>query len=310
MKLPFFSAMIFAMGGMALAQNNVDSAFCWSGSSDTKWRVITGSPDSTSGWWYDFNDKNDLGYSRILFPPDIEDSEGSFFGPLVETYGGIKGEVQLDEGYQYPYAGLGFHVLNNKPQGTDITAWGGICVAYESEITFLVELVVEDEKNVTGYDNYRAPATRSVTATYANLPWDKFQQVGWGKEADRDSVLKQVATVRLRFEGNAGTSGNFMITAIGSLNTCTPIYSCQLPKTNALKQTVPASSFKATLSGRILEFDGVTSLANASVVDLQGKVMTTAPATGIMNLSALKAGMYMLRIEGQGINHSQKLLLK
>ena len=214
------------MGGIALAQNTVDSTFCWSGSVDENGRVITGSPDSTSGWWYEFSDENEGGRSDIQFPTDIETfDDGLFFGHLVESYGALKGEARLQDGYEYPYVGLAFNVWNIDKKGADITAWGGICLAYISTIAFSIELVPEDEK-MTEDDNYKAFVSKAPSGSSYNFPWDKFNQGGWGKAADRDSVLKQVSSVRLIFQGTAGTSGDFSIGAMGSLDICA-LYSRQ-----------------------------------------------------------------------------------
>ena len=67
---------------------------------------------------------------------------------------------------------------------------------------------------------------------------------------------------------------------------------------------------KATLSGRTLEFTGATALEKATVIDLQGNVMMSVPALGAMDLSMLPSGIYMLRIDGPAVHHSQKIVLK
>ena len=301
-------AALACMGGIALAQNTVDSTFCWSGSVDENGRVITGSPDSTSGWWYEFSDENDGGSSYIQFPTDIETfDDGLFFGHLVESYGALKGEARLQDGYEYPYVGLAFNVWNIDKKGADITAWGGICLAYISTIAFSIELVPEDEK-MTEDDNYKAFVSKAPSGSSYNFPWDKFKQGGWGKAADRDSVLKQVSSVRLIFQGTAGTSGDFSIGAMGSLDICALYSRCAT--THALKQTASAPSLKASLSGRMLEFTGATALATASVIDLQGNTVKSAAALGAMDLSTLPSGIYMLRIDGPAVHHSQKIVLK
>ena len=128
----------------------------------------------TAGYWYDFNDENDGGTSKITYPEDIEENTyGNFFGPLVETYLGVKGHVTLGDGYEYPYAGLGFNVLSENQEGADISSWGGIVVKYESTVGFAVELGVEDEKLVTEYDNFQARLPKSPIVSEIVLPWSK-----------------------------------------------------------------------------------------------------------------------------------------
>ena len=45
-------------------------------------------------------------------------------------------------------------------------------------------------------------------------------------------------------------------------------------------------------------------------MDLQGHIVKTATAASAMNLNTLPAGIYMLRVQGSGVNHIQKIILK
>lgn len=303
----------------ALAANTASPTFLWYASTDTIGRVETGSPDSTSGWWYFYDDSDDGGTSNVTIPADMETIESpDFIGAMAKAYGAIKATVKLNDGYEYPYAGIGFNVWNEQKEGADISAWGGICLEYQSTIGFSIELVPENEEDVTAFNNYDATVAKAATMTTMNFRWDKFrQETGWGKEANLDSVLAKTASIKLAFRNHAGTEGDFLIGMIGSLDMCckgcAPPPNCigcaPLPndRIGSDPTTIP---LKATLSGRILQLTGAAALGKATVVDLQGNVVMSAPATGIMDLSALRAGMYMLRIEGPGVNHTQKILLK
>lgn len=292
----------------ALAANTASPTFLWLASTDTIGRVETGSPDSTSGWWYFYDDSDDGGKSNITVPADIETRESpDFIGVMAEVYGAIKATIKLNDGYEYPYAGLGFNVWNEQKEGADISAWGGFCLEYQSTIGFSIELVPENEEEVTESNNYRATVAKAASMTTMNFRWDKFrQETGWGKEADLDSVLAKTASVKLAFTNHAGTEGDFLIYMVGSFGMC----SCCGPMPDRIGNSPTTIPVKATLSGRILQLTGAAALGKATVVDLQGNVVMSAPATGIMDLSALRAGMYMLRIEGPGVNHTQKILLK
>ena len=297
-----------AGAAMAFAQGPVDPEFLWDGATDTQGQVITGSTETkTSGYWYDYNDKNDGGSSAFTFPAEIEaNSYGNFYGPLVEAYYGIKATITMGEGYDYPYAGIGFNIWSEDQEGVDISAWGGICLAYESTIGFGIELGVEDEKNVTGYDKYKATVAKSPSATMANFAWAKFSQGEWGKVVSIDDVLAKTAAIKLKFEGTAGTSGNFRICQIGSLNKCTK---CEPEPIGAIKSVAAASSVKAQLSGRVLSFQGISS-AKAEVINLQGQVVKSATVSTSMDLSSLDAGIYMVRVAGKNVNLAQKIVLK
>ena len=259
-KWIMFGGLVFAAVSI-FAQEKVNETFLWDGVTDTLGQVITGSTETkTSGYWYDYNDKNDGGSSAFTFPAEIEaNSYGNFYGPLVEAYYGIKATITLGEGYDYPYAGIGFNIWSEDQEGVDISEWGGICLAYESTIGFGIELAVENEKTVTGYDNYKATVVKSPSSSTTNYPWSKFSQGGWGTEVPIDDVLAKTYAIKLKFEGTAGTSGNFLICQIGSLNQCTRCRQiCCLPPDTSISVPVrAASSVKMSLNGRILSLKGL-----------------------------------------------------
>lgn len=297
------------MGGMALAQqDSVYSTFLWDAAADTIGRVETGSPDSTSGWWYVFSDEDDGGSSYIQFPVDLEIyQDGLEFSHMAESYDAIDLKVLLGDGYEHPYAGIAFNVWNIDKKGADVSAWGGFCLSYQSTIGFNIELVPEDEAHVTERNNYKATVAKAASMTTMNFQWDKFRQdSGWGKEANLDSVLAKTAAVRLVFSGSAETKGDFLIKRVGSYGMCG---TCCAPP-DRIGNSPVALPVKATLSGHTLEFTEATALANASIVDLQGNIVISAPALGAMDLSTFPSGIYMLRIDGPAVHHSQKIVLK
>ncbi len=200
----------------------VNSSFYWDGTTDYEGRVETGSPEETSGYWFNYSDDYEGGSSRFTFPSDVEpDIYDNFFGPLVEAYGGIKASVTLDEGYDYPYVGLGFNVWSENQEGVDVSEWGGLCISYQSTIPFFIELGVEDEAILTEYVKYRASVSASNLITYVDFSWAKFKSSEFVGSVTED-VLKKVAAIKLRFAGEAGTTGDFLIQKIGSLGECRP----------------------------------------------------------------------------------------
>ena len=301
------AALACAAVAFAQTPGTVDDTFLWDGATDCVGQVITGSTETkTSGYWYEYSDANDGGSSKFIWPADVKENSFGFFSPLIETYYGIKGTVTMGEGYDYPYIAVGFDIWSGKKEGVDITKWGGICIAYESTIGFSIELAVEDEKNVAGYDNYKVIVAKSPSKTMGNFPWSKFSQGGWGTEVPQDEFLKKVASIRLRFEGVAGNSGNFRVCQVGSLNQCT---SCTALDPTEAVAVASVSSVKAQLSGRVLSFKGISS-AKAEVIDLQGQVVKSATVGSSMDLSGLDAGIYMVRIAGESVNFAQKIVLK
>ncbi|MBR4786104.1 MAG: T9SS type A sorting domain-containing protein, partial [Fibrobacter sp.] len=156
------------------------------------------------------------------------------------------------------------------------------------------------------YDNYKAAVSKAPNGSSGDYPWAKFKQGGWGKTVDQETVLQSTAAIKLKFEGTAGTSGDFNIRQVGSLGKCS---SCGSACGIGDVKTVVASSVKAQLSDRVLHFHGISS-AKAEVTNLQGEVVKSAIVSSTMDLSGLDAGIYMVRIAGKNVNFAQKIVLK
>ena len=277
--------------------------FLWDSSTDTDARVVTGSPEKTSGYWYDFNDENDEGSSQIVFPASVEHGYINYYEPLIEYYGGITGTIKLDEGYEHPYVGFAFNIWDEEEHGANISEWGGFCLEYTSELEFYVEIGVENERTITGFNNFKVPIKSSSDTVLVEVPWAKFaQESGWGKQVNMDSVLAHAAIVRLKFEGEAGTKGHFLLKKMGSLGQCSGGSDAVKPVAN--------SQVNVSVSGRMVNFEGVVPSAKVSVIDFQGHIVKSATAASTMNLNTLPAGIYMLRAQGSGVNHIQKIILK
>ena len=205
----------------AFAANTVNPTFLWDGATDTEGRVITGSPEETSGYWFSYDDANDHGTSHFQFPPefDMNTYADPSFGPMVEAFGGIKATVVLGEGYEYPYVGFGFNIWNEDQESTDITAWGGICLEYSSELDFSVIVGIENEKTVIGYSGEEVAkrVSKSSSLTVVDLLWEKFNNpfaLPIGKS--ENPAFAQAACIKLKFQEKAATTGDFFLKKIGS----------------------------------------------------------------------------------------------
>lgn len=291
----------------ALATNTVNPTFLWDGSADTTGRVITGSPEETSGYWFSYDDANDHGTSHFQFPPefDMDTYDGFSFGLMAESFGGIKATVVLGEGYENPYVGFGFNIWNEDQESADITAWGGICLQYSSELDFSVIVGIENEKTVIGYSGEEVAkrVSKSSSLTVVDLLWEKFNNpfaLPIGKS--ENPAFAQAASIKLKFREKAGTTGDFFLKKIGSYGQCSG-------STDAIKP-VANSQMNVSVSGRTVNFGRVAPSAKVSVVNLWGQVVKSATAAGAMDLNALPAGIYMLRVQGQNVNYIQRIILK
>lgn len=254
--------------------------FHWVGATDTEGKVVTGSTEDTGGYWYKYDDNSapNNGDSKITFPADVEENAyENFFGPLCEKYGGIKAEISIGPAYEYGFAGFGFNIWSENQEGVDITAWNGICLAYSSTANFAVELGVEDEGTVTGYNNYKAAVSKG-TGAIVDLPWVKFkQESSWGTIVAQSEVLEKTAAIKLKFTANS----DILISQIGSLGQCTndgtPIKS--------VKKIEPISIKNNTVS--------FVKPQNVGIFDVTGALVKSVETTSL-NMSTFKPGLYII----------------
>ena len=287
----------------AFAANTVGPTFFWDASTDAEGRIQIDSADvRTSGYWYDFNDANDGGTSKMVFPADVETTiYGSIFPELVEKYGGIKATVELGEGFKAPHAGFGFNVWNEEQDGADITAWGGFCLEYSSGMDFIVQVISEDDGTIISHTYLTKTVAKSASITTVDYEWKDFDSAG-ADSATKAAVLGNTATVRLVFFGRAGESSEFFLKKIGSHGQCSG-------GTDAIKP-VANSQVNVSVSGRMVNFGGVVPSAKVSVMDLQGHIVKSATTASAMDLNALPAGIYMLRIWSSNVHYSRRVILK
>lgn len=297
------------------AATMVSALTTWSGPNGD-YRVDTGLDDGSeeSGYWFTYADDANGGTSAITWPVATgNEYDENALDPIIDHCMGLCGTVTLGATYDYPFAGLGFNLTGPDQTGADISGWGGLCVTYTSTIAFKVDLGPEDEATYTEYNNYTAKQKVSATKTTVNIAWSDFkQESGWGITVSQDEYLGKVAAIKLKF-GNqkAGESGEFNIMEVGEYGACTGGGSVT-PPPNAISAPVAASSVKAMLSGRTLSFSGINSVAAAEVINLQGQVVLkgAVSASSSLNLASLDAGVYMVRVAGKAVNHSQKIVIK
>ena len=199
--------------------------FC--GPSGAEVRVETGMDDGsdTYGYWFTYDDASNGGYSYFSWPyGDKEDGlygEMSFAQLSVEQTGAIIGSTTIDGDFSSSagYLGLGFNVGGELQKGFDISAWNGICIIYKANAYMGLEIHPANEATVTKYDNPLATLYRpnkTTSAYVVNIPWNVFEQVGWGKAVATSTVLKSAAVISFKFTNDA----SFTIYAFGKYGTC------------------------------------------------------------------------------------------
>lgn len=317
---------IFLASAVALS-----TAFSFAGDFDTWFgdagdpQVMTGldNGQGTSGYWFSYSDSKDGGASAITWPASlVTDYSDEAMDNVVAVCGGICGDVTLSAGtitYD-PFVGIGFNIagehekdVNPTPDPADATAWGGVCIAYDSELVPSLELGLGDteDKNLA-YDNPFVKLPKG-TGIVKNLAWEDFNQAGWGVKQNPPGVAitsleaaAKLVAIKFKIQAKDGSAGHFNIMSVGPYNG-----GCAATEV-AIKGVRAASSAKAILSGRTLSFAGVSSAASVEVISLQGQIMmkSSIDAASTLDLQSLQSGVYMVRVAGKSVDFTNKIVLK
>ena len=210
--------------GAALSHASEGVLFSWVGADDGS-RAITGLDNGTetSGYWYWYNDIVDGGNSRIDWPVE-EAEEGDMLKPVIEACQGLCGKFTLDQSYseEEPFVVLGFNIAGTETfyggsaTPADISAWGGLCVAYSSTTDIELYLSYGDAKDAAmGYDFPSVTMPISTEGTVECYRWKQFSR-GWGMDPHMDQLVKGAASVKFRIQGESGTTGEFKIMSVSS----------------------------------------------------------------------------------------------
>jgi hypothetical protein len=166
------------------------------------------------GEWFSYTDEPDGGDSYWTWP--AEDWES-----IVGICNGICGVSTLGGAYMYPYMGFGFNLTKNE-DAVDITDWGGICVTYSTDTQMRIALHPSEEVQAEmEYNDYRVALKPGKNVT-KNFAWSDFKQdLGWGVEYDRNTLLTQVVFIGFVYQDmGAGAVSSFNISKIGKYGTC------------------------------------------------------------------------------------------
>jgi len=344
MKKKIFAAAIASVASVAMAQT-VNTSLWFDGSDQ---QVATGGdcvydytecPKTTMGYWYDYDDrKNDHGGSYAIYPYDTTGYYGSMIAPEIENLGYVVIQYHLEDPtttgqtaeYPYNFVGFGFNLVNGTKDPLDITAAGGLCATYTSDMNVTLEIA----EAKSGDASCSATLKASPTPKTESIEIAGFKQPSWvkadNKLASCAEAFAAAQSVKFKLDGGASAAdGKLRIFEVGPAGTCKGgksvagtepssftckadgdghIGPCEGP-IDAIKTAVAAGSVKATLSGRTLSFNGVKD-GMFEIVSLQGQVVKSGKVASSISLSSLDAGVYMVRVSGKSVHMSQKILVK
>ncbi|WP_406538895.1 T9SS type A sorting domain-containing protein [Fibrobacter sp.] len=313
----------------ALALLSVSAAVA--GEFDTWWgdapQIETGLGNETNtyGYWFSYDDHDDGGNSKIVWPVELgNEYSATAIDPVLEHCSGICGTAVLEKGsltYQ-PFVGIGFNVVG-QTSATDSTiaagdasAWGGICIGYASPHTAMsLELGLGDYDATIGYANPSFSLTQtygSYGAKYRIIPWSKFTQPSWYKgdvKITGEEAAKRLVSIKFKIQADPGEYF-FIVGYFSPYNEC--VQRVLDGNSIGIKPNRGPSKAKATLLGRNLGIFGVNSAATVEVRNIQGQVVAKGSIGNgsMLDLSSLDAGVYMVQVAGKSVNFVDKIVLK
>ena len=295
----------------------------------------------TQGYWFSYDDHEDGGESRIVWPGSIEIGNSQFadaLDPVIEHCGGICGTAALSKGAltYNPFAGVGFNVVgetslaDDTPVAGDASAWGGICITYSASAAPSLELGLGDFDATIGYANPSFSLPRAaVGVAHKVIPWSGFTQPSWYKGTTKisgEEAAKQLVSVKFKMQAQPGMY-DFNICAIGPYDgtcpmccggACPPGYNVAFGYDNpdkyylAINSSRGPSNAKTILWGRNLGISGVNSAATVEVKNIQGQVVAKGSIdnNATLDLSSLNVGVYMVHVTGKSVNFVDKIVLR
>lgn len=129
---------------------------------------------------------------------------------------GLKGTTVCTAGETY-YAGATKNVFDGP---TDISSWGGLCVAYESSATyFRIGMIPDDAENFTKNSNYVTYLSKTEGVTVVDIPWEKFVLMYPMLVVEQEEFLKRIIGYSVQMEEPNSTS-DFTVYKIGKMGSC------------------------------------------------------------------------------------------
>lgn len=215
----------------------------WCGSTATDgFSTITATDGTVIGTnWFYYGDESNGGNSYFDWPATVEldASVGYKWEGVVLACNGICGTANLENGYDFPYAGIGIITQDNST--VDISSWGGICVSYESDEQINVAIHPDEaEQEKMLWDDYRF--TVPAGSHTIDIPWSKFSQRGYGPSYSITTLLTKVQSIVFAYQDLGTVSTHFNIVGVGKMGTCNENYSLDRESVKSSSSVEPPSS--------------------------------------------------------------------
>ena len=322
----------FLLGALCAASAVYASTFkTWNGADDDVYdqvqddvydQVQTGLNTEWGGFWFTYGDDGDGGASMVHWDMPLNPEYPYTLDPIIYECKGICGTAMLNKwNLTYtPFVGLAFSVVGQLSEKDwtlvtgDASSWGGLCVTYTSDTDISLELGLGEVTDSTiNYANPAVPLPASKTSNRMVFSWSDFKQPSSYNGAvkfDGETAAKQLATVKFKIQAEDGDY-RFNICAVGPKDGTCP-EQCGTPSSASIRVARGTSAVNAVLNSRMLGFTGIKASATVEVMNTLGQVVmkNAIDNAATLNLAALDAGIYMVRVSGKNVNFAKKIVLR
>lgn len=199
----------------------VAKSFYWDPTTtDSKGRVLTGSKDPSAGRWYYYSGLHERDSTCFDFYGYDVHGFDTDFSPMYEEKNALvmvanSGTYELDSA---DYAIIGFDIVNEKQEGTDVSAWKGLCMSfYSEEDDFQVILDVSNKDGETDVDNsWYVDVKGGAYRHWAKIAWEAFKPNNPNGESF-ESAMTHASRIQLKFYAD---DMKFILYKLGSYDQC------------------------------------------------------------------------------------------
>lgn len=168
------------------------------------YRINTGTDNA--GNWFSYDNAEMGRGARVVLPAKTDSVlTDEDMAAVIDSCGGLCGTVEFDDSSDSASAGIGF-TLGKENSTLDVSAWNGLCVTYESELTMKMKLKLGQNGDEAADDDHFVEFPKVARFSTHCAKWDEFSK----------GAAKKLRAVLFEFMGGSKKKGSFNIKGVGS----------------------------------------------------------------------------------------------
>jgi len=301
-----FAILLF----LAICAENVSAGIIWS--ADTHGSIGSGQITqldgySDGGWWYSYTDSSLGGNSTI----SIGNGSGEF-SDSIDAHGSLQLTMKMGDTINghAPFAGIGFPWISDDAGGVgpyDVSAVTGFFIKANNDRP--IKVMLDWDTTTIGSARY-----------YVQLPKGDFCRdmlFSTFKRTINDTLdppitivqaLKVTTGIRFEWDGTAGDSASWTINAFTTAGS----YSCDGLFLGAVNPSLSTLAPLITQSPSELRITGLSAPAQLTLRNLRGARVLAQPvnANSTVSLRGLPKGVYLVQVQGEGLQVRQRIMVQ